>query len=399
MKYRIENNFVVERLNNGEPIIAPRGNSWESGVTFNSAVVRLERSVENDPLILHLLGKACFEKGELAYGVVAMLYRARPARDPGYRWTRSYVGLALFTPDLQPIKRYADPVMVPGVLKTDCDYLGVEDPRVTKLDGYFYAVYCGLSEEPLFKHGNCLARSRDLMNWEKLGFIKGLDNFRYNKDGVLFPDKVNGHYVLLHRPMFEHVPLYDFAIELAVSSKIDGIWKNCGKVMQPYRNPVYADYKIGAGSVPIHIGDSRYLLIYHTGSYLEPGNHASCQYDLHAAIFNMKKFDPDQPHLIVEKRIEPLMVPETKIEVDRPFADSVGNVLFTCGTYEYNGFIYIIYGGGDSFILAARVNKTELFECFEKRDDSNPYLPCREVSPRECGIRPCEKIVGPKSSD
>jgi predicted GH43/DUF377 family glycosyl hydrolase len=396
MRYGIEHNFVVERLNNGEPIIAPIGNGWESGVTFNSAVVRLERSVENDPLILNLLEKTCFEKDELPQGMVAMLYRARPAKDPGYRWTRSYVGLALFTPDLKLIKRYSEPVMVPGKLETDCDYLGVEDPRVTKLDGYYYAVYCGLSEKPLFKHGNCLAMSKDLINWEKLGFIKGLDEFRYNKDGVLFPDKVNGYYILMHRPMFEHMPLSNFAIDLAICSDVDGIWKNCGKVMQPYRNPVYADYKIGAGSVPIPIGNNKYLHIYHTGSYLEPGNHATCQYDLHAAIFNMKKFDPIQPHLIVEKRIEPLMVPETKIEIDRPFSDSVGNVLFTCGTYEYNGYIYIIYGGGDSFIMAARVNKIQLLECLEKRDDSNPYLSCHKDYTQGCEISSCKKQLAKK---
>lgn len=374
MVYGIKHNFIVERLNNCQPIISPRGNGWESGVTFNSAVVYLERSAENDPIILNLLKKTSFENNELTSGVVVMLYRARPAKDPGYRWTRSYVGLALFTPDCRLIKRYDEPVMVPGKLKTDCDYLGVEDPRITKIGNYFYAVYCGLSEEPIFKHGNCLARSKDLIHWEKLGAIKGLDNFRYNKDGVLFPDKINGYYLLMHRPMFEHIPLSEFAIEIAVSADVTGTWTNCGKVMMPYANPHYADCKIGAGSVPIPLGDSRYLVIYHTGSYLEPGNHATCQYDLHAAIFDMTKFDSMEPHKIIEKRIEPIMVPETKIEIERPFSDSVGNVIFTCGSYEYDGYIYIIYGGGDSFILAVRINKSELLDCLNKRDDTNPYL-------------------------
>jgi predicted GH43/DUF377 family glycosyl hydrolase len=152
--------------------------------------------------------------------------------------------------------------------------------------------------------------------------------------------------------------------------------------MRPYENPNYADYKIGAGSVPIHLGNLNYLVIYHTGSYLEPGNHATCQYDLHAAIFDMNKFDSKEPHKIVEKRIEPIMVPETKIEIDRLFADSVGNVIFTCGSYEYDGYIYIIYGGGDSFILAARIKKSELLDCLEKKDNSNPYL-CSKIRMQE----------------
>jgi len=374
MNYGIKYDFNVERLNGGQPILAPKGEKWESGVTFNTGVVRLERSKENDPLIEKLLSTTDITLDSLPEGVVAMLYRARPATDPGYRWTRSYTGLAVFTPDLKLLKRFENPVMAGGAKKTDCDYLGVEDSRITKFDGYYYAVYCGLSEEPDYVHGNCIARSKDLLSWEKLGRVKGLDDFKYNKDGVLLPDKIDGKYALLHRPMFEHKPLSEFAIEIATADSIDGVWTNHGKVMQPYRNPVYADYKIGAGDVPIPLGDGRYLTIYHTGSYIEPGNHQTCQYDLHSAVLDMKKFDPADPSKIVESRLEPFMVPETEVEINSPFPDSVGNVLFTCGTYEYKGFIYIIYGGGDSYILAARVNKQKLLDELKKTNRINPYI-------------------------
>src|SRR5688572_24356798 len=114
----------VERLNGGEPLIKPLGDGWEGGVTFNSAAVFLERSPGNDPLIRGLLATAALDDPRLKDGVVALHYRARPRTDPGYRWNRSYVGLALFTPELTPLRRLPEPVIPPGERPQDPDYLG-----------------------------------------------------------------------------------------------------------------------------------------------------------------------------------------------------------------------------------------------------------------------------------
>jgi predicted GH43/DUF377 family glycosyl hydrolase len=54
------------------------------------------------------------------------------------------------------------------------------------------------------------------------------------------------------------------------------------------------------------------------------------------------------------------MVPETRWEIDGPYPDSVGNVLFTCGAFERNGDIHILYGGGDTFVMAATILKADL---------------------------------------
>ena len=63
------------------------------------------------------------------------------------------------------------------------------------------------------------------------------------------------------------------------------------------------------------------------------------------------------------------MVPETETELRAPFSDSVANVLFTCGAYEYGGDLYIIYGGGDTFIMAARVPVQTLLEHLQMSGD------------------------------
>jgi beta-1,2-mannobiose phosphorylase / 1,2-beta-oligomannan phosphorylase len=353
----------VERLFNGAPIIRPIGGRWESGVTFNSAAIYLERSPANDPIIGGLLATDNLDSPVLREGVVALHYRARPKADRGYPWNRSYVGLAVFTPTLQLLKRYAEPILSPGERLQDPDYLGVEDPRITRIGDTFYAIYCGVAKGTQgseWKAANCLASSRDLLSWHKHGPLQGNVNAANNKDGVLFPELIDGSYFLLHRPMVGQQS--DFAINLAMSAAPDGIWQDCGVALRARPDPECAASWVGAGAVPIPLGGKRYLVIYHTGNLLHAGGR---EYDLDAAIFNFERFNPADPTTLVEKRLDRIMVPETETELYAPFSDSVANVLFTCGAYEYGGDLYIIYGGGDTFILAARVSMQRLLEHLE----------------------------------
>lgn len=356
----------IERLHGGMPIIAPTDLWWESGVTFNTAALYLERSEANDPLIRQLLAIDNLDDPRLQDGIVALHYRARPKSDPGYRWNRSFVGLALFTPELEMLKRYRDPVISPGNATDAPDYLGVEDLRITRFGDTFTAIYCGAADFPEggnWKAALCTATSRDLRNWTKQGALQGNVNDVNNKDGVFFPEPIQGCYVLLHRPMIGDVPNY--RINLAISETLDGVWADCGEVLRALPDPLAAESWVGAGSVPIPLGGSRYLMIYHTGNYLRSGER---EYDLDAAIFNFADFTPTNPTVVVEKRIDRLMVPETETEIRAPYSDSVANVLFTCGSYEYQGYIYIVYGGGDTFILAARVHKQTLLDALEQSD-------------------------------
>ncbi len=352
--------ITVERLCNEAPIIQPTDNWWESGVTFNSAAVYLERSPINDPIIRKLLIQEDLSSPELNDGVVALHYRARPQTDAGYRWNRSFIGLAVFTPDLHMLKRWEYPVISPGESPDDPDYLGVEDPRITRIGDTFYAVYCGataFSEDTDWTAANCLASSKDLIHWQKHGVLKGNIDTGKNKDGVLFPEKIDGKFILLHRPMIENIPGH--RIHIAVSESLTGVWKDCGPVMKAMEDPECKDSWVGAGSVPIPLGNQRYLVIYHTGNLLIDGDR---EYDLDAAIFNFSNFSERFPETVVESRIDRIMTPQTQTEIGAPYTDSVSNVVFTCGTYEYQGYITLIYGGGDTFILAARVHKQTLLD-------------------------------------
>ena len=153
------------------------------------------------------------------------------------------------------------------------------------------------------------------------------------KDGVFFPDKIDGRYFMFHRPSSR--PGSGTARQstrLATSDTITGEWRDLGTVLPAFDVPGCSESWTGAGSVPIPLGDKKYLVIYHSGNF---HNNGEKEYDLNAALFDFSKFDSDNIPAIVTSRIEPLMVPNTEYETKAAGTDSEANTIFTCGSYEY----------------------------------------------------------------
>src|SRR5688572_14585985 len=107
----------------GMPIIAPTERSWENGVTFNAAVTFVQQTPANQALLTRLLAGTGHHNADSLDGLIAVHYRSRPKSDPGYLITRSYVGLALFTPSLELIHRFPEPLVLPDDDKAGPDYL------------------------------------------------------------------------------------------------------------------------------------------------------------------------------------------------------------------------------------------------------------------------------------
>jgi predicted GH43/DUF377 family glycosyl hydrolase len=364
-----------ERLFGGQPVVSPSENWWESGVTFNSAAVYLPPTTENLPAIRALLGERPLE----AYpdGIVALHYRARPKHDPGYPWTRSFVGVSVHEPDLTPIHRFSEPLLGPGGSQCDTDYQGAEDPRITRLDGAWWMVYCGVMPidhaDPSqgWRGSVCMAKSDDLVAWRKCGAATGAGpafgdrtatDSVSNKDGVLFPDRIDGKVVLLHRPMGGDMGAW--GTNIATSDDPEGPYTDHGSVHYAMPSAEYVTSWTGAGSVPIKIGEGRYVSLEHTGNYMSGMER---KYVLDAFLYDFNGWDPARPETLVAARMDDVMRPETDFEIRGPFEDSVANVVFTCGSYVHDGWLYVVYGGGDSFILAARMRFDRLVSELEAR--------------------------------
>ena len=152
-----------------DPIVSPKGNSFESAGTFNPAVVKKD-------------------------GKFVMLYRAQD------RNGTSSLGYAT-SDDGIDFNRRSEPVMV-----AEAPYEkggGVEDPRLQKIGDTFYLTYTGYNNvdaaAPDKKAAQlCLATSTDLIHWQRRGVIipsfKGKWNVKWTKSGAIVPEKINGKY-------------------------------------------------------------------------------------------------------------------------------------------------------------------------------------------------------------
>lgn len=314
--------ITPERLCGGRPILEPvAGHPWESRVVLNPAAV--------------LTGGEC-----------VMLYRAQGEPVDGV--APSSLGMARFTPLLDLIERYADPVLAPGAR---FDALGVEDPRCTQVGGTYFVYYTGYAggEDVTI----CLATTRDFEEWERHGPVEGDINGFPNKNAALFPETVGGRWLLLHRPMQGPDAM---TIHLAESDTPYGPWRSLGMLMESYTYREFTRSWIGAGGPPVSLGSGRFLMIYHQGHFTSEGGR---EYDLAAALLDFSQDDP------VVGRIEPLMRPTGSDEQEGDPDLGVDNVLFTCACYVAGNDLIIPYAGADSRIFGARVSLNALASALE----------------------------------
>jgi beta-1,2-mannobiose phosphorylase / 1,2-beta-oligomannan phosphorylase len=339
---------TIDRLHDGRPLLRrEEGHPWENKVTFNPAVVFLDDRHVLDRVLAALPFDAAI-RGKLAAepALTFVFYRAQGEQTPEYDHRRSAIGLAVFTPKLELLARHAEPILRPG---DSFDDLGVEDPRITRMGERFYMFYCaygsGVEKNSIRL---AVASSVDLVDWTKHGALQGEFNRIDNKNAMLFPQKVNGKYLLFHRPMEGPDAL---AVHLAESDDILGTWTSRGVVMKPRPNPEFRDVWIGGGAPPISLPDGRFLVIYHIGNRRTNGER---EYDLGIAIA-----DPTSADFFV-KRDEPLLRPATPAETTGDAELGVNNVVFVCGAYFFDGDLYFPYAGADSVVLAGRIPGAEL---------------------------------------
>ena len=113
---------------------------------------------------------------------------------------------------------------------------GPEDPRIVKINGIFYMMYTGYGGRFDGDYRISLASSENLIDWKRHGVV--LDE--PNKDAALFPETINGRYVMLHR----RVP----NIWLAYSDDLVR-WDDHTSIMAPIPDSPWQSLKIGAAGV------------------------------------------------------------------------------------------------------------------------------------------------------
>jgi predicted GH43/DUF377 family glycosyl hydrolase len=212
---------------------------------------------------------------------------------------------------------------------TRLEEYGVEDPRITKIDGVFHITYVAVSRLGIT---TCRLTTTDFLTFERHGAMLPPDQ----KDVVMFPEKVGDSFLTFTRPMpgsFGRV----LGIWLAGSEDLVH-WGNHRPVALP-RPGMWDEMRIGASVAPIRVDDG-WLELYH-------GADRANRYGMGALLL-----DADDPAVVLARTPRPILTPEEPYERDGFLHD----VVFPTGHVALDdGRIRIYYGAADTSLAAADV--------------------------------------------
>lgn len=328
-------------------------------------------------------------------GVEHMFYRA-VSKD----WISS-IGYAKITDD--KIERSNKPIIKPS---KSYDKKGVEDPRITKIGKTYYLLYTAFDGKDA---RIAYATSKDLKKWKKRGIIspnisvkkarklvkikKYRDKWKnqevygarislWDKDAVLFPKKINGKFIMLHRfiPDIQVVKFKKFS-ELQRDSFWEKYVKNLSEEKDDislFRRYHWEGEHIGAGPTPIKTKDG-WLVIYHgvelgkatpiIGFFSKTLNKLKkilnktknkrppLIYHAGAALLDLKK-----PETEIGRLKNPLFSPTHEWEKE----GDINDVVFPEGASIQGNKLKIYYGCSDSRIGIAEVNLKQLINQIKK---------------------------------
>ena len=287
----------------------------------------------------------------------------------------SSIGYCRLSAPMVVEERYDSPILI---AEGSCESHGIEDPRITEIDGTFYLSYTAYDGINAL---GCLAISQDLKHFQKLGRIVPKMNYKtfvrlassgmplnekyvrfnvgqktanidgrtkyiWDKNLMFFPRRINGKLYFLHRIKPD--------IQIASIDSLEDLgmayWQNYllhfkNHILMHSIYPHEISY-IGGGCPPIETS-AGWLLIYH-GVYDTASGYV---YTACAALLDL-----NQPEREIARLPYPLFEPELTCEK----VGYVNNVCFPTGSVLIAETLYIYYGAADEQIACASVNLPHL---------------------------------------
>lgn len=283
--------------------------------------------------------KGTFNPGAIREGgKTHIFYRALSNNDA------SVLGYASSRDGFSIDERSPEPAYVPREafeMRAGSGYSGCEDPRLTRIGDTIYMFYTAVDgmnppRVALTSIDRKKFLAREWSAWAKPKLISppGIDD----KDVCVFPEKIGGKYVVLHRIQ----PSIDINFFDDLEFR-EGVLLTQRPFILP-RKGMWDDRKIGVNTVPIRT-PSGWLLLYHGVS--DEGS----VYRLGAALLDL-----DHPERVVARSDAPLLSPETEYEK----VGIVPNVVFPCGAVVKGGKVILYYGGADRVIGIASIRLKEV---------------------------------------
>jgi predicted GH43/DUF377 family glycosyl hydrolase len=312
------------------PIISPHPhNAWESEAIFNPA------SLVDDNGHIHLIYRAIGSDGvsRLGYG-----YSEDGIHFNG-RLDVPIFSLGDPRNNEKQIKIY-DPVLYPS----GGSWGGCEDPRVVRINGRIYITFNAFDGWDFIRIAAVSISDKDFFDkkwkWSKPILISPPNQI--NKNWVLFPEKINGKFAILHS-ISPKVQI-DYVNKLEELEKGDHVIKSQFK--QDPTKKGWDTWVRGVGPPPLRT-EKGWLVLYHAMDHRDPN-----KYKLGAMLLDLK-----DPKKIISRSKEPILEPEMWYENDwKP------GVVYSCGALIKNDTLFVYYGGGDKHVCVATSSLEKIFD-------------------------------------
>lgn len=214
---------------------------------------------------------------------------------------------------------------------------GIEDPRITFMDGLYYINYSAISRSGVT---TCLATTHDFKKVERKGIIFLADN----KDVTIFPQKINGKYYALNRPVSAYFQKPE--IWISESDDLKGFYNH--QMIASLRQNHFDSHRVGASCVPF-LTEEGWVEIYH-------GADQDNQYCIGALLL-----DKNDPSKVLKRSKNPIIKPEMIYELD----GFMPKVIFPCGHLIKDGVVHLYYGNCDENICYLTFTVKDLLNSFE----------------------------------
>jgi predicted GH43/DUF377 family glycosyl hydrolase len=227
--------------------------------------------------------------------------------------------------------------------QTELEAWGIEDPRITQIGENYYITYSAASSSGV---GVGLAETQDFRTFKRHGVIFAPEN----KDVMLFPEKINGKYYALTRP----VPHSFGAPEMWIAESPDLLHWGNHRFLMGLRKESWDGGRMGGGAVPIHT-ERGWLALYH-------GADSRHRYCMGAVLLDL-----EDPGIIVARSARPFMEPEADYELNGFF----GGVVFSCGALLIGDTVRMYYGAADEVMAVADISLDEIFDTLSYEEPLN----------------------------
>lgn len=229
---------------------------------------------------------------------------------------------------------------------------GVEDVRLTRMGEIIYVCYTAYDGELprlAFTSISVTDFLKRRWSWSEIKIIS-LPN-TMDKNGCLFPEKIDGQYVFFHR--VEPNIVLDTVADLEFKTKSYLCFK--GVILPRTRN--WDEVKIGICGPPIKTF-AGWLQLYHGISRIDR------HYRLGAMLLDL-----NNPIKVIARTPYPILEPEFLFEKE----GVVANVVFSCGHAVLDHTVFLYYGGADKVVCGATFNLDELID-YLIRTTTKKYL-------------------------